>query len=65
MPSFKVDESNIVIAVMSFPPCEPTALPLDTYDTSIIGKRYNAGTGEFTEVPAEPVPDDKQPTTNE
>lgn len=65
MSSFKLDANNIVIAVMSFDPCEPDALPLATYDTSIIGKRYNTDTGEFTEVPA-PVETEQQPEpTNE
>lgn len=31
---------------------------LDSYDTSLIGKRYVAETGEFQEVPPEPVAED-------
>lgn len=61
MPSFKVNENNIVIAVMSFPPCEADAQVLDSYDTSIIGKRYDSDSSTFHEVPQPHLDDANKP----
>lgn len=55
MSSFKLNSENIVISVMSFDPIEESAHHLETYDSSILGKRFD--NGHFVEVPVEPLPE--------
>ncbi|EHT4939533.1 hypothetical protein ABMX69_06885 [Vibrio vulnificus] len=54
MPSFIINESGVVVGVMSFDPVAPEQHLLERYDVSVIGKRFE--NGEFVEV--EPVQND-------
>ena len=50
----ELDENNICKAVseLSGEVIKDTMIPLETYDTSLLGKRYD--NGEWVEVPVEP-----------
>jgi|GEM_PF-2479544 len=43
MPSFTVNEKNIVVAAMSFEPVSAAQHHVANYDTSIVGKLYENG----------------------
>ncbi|MGR5059913.1 hypothetical protein ACPV3O_16825 [Vibrio rotiferianus] len=43
MPSFTIDENNVVTTVTSFDPVSPEQQHFATYDSSIIGKQYKDG----------------------
>lgn len=61
----ELDENNICKAVseLAGEVIKDAMIPLETYDTSLLGKRYEDG--EWVEVPVEPTPEPYQPTNAE
>lgn len=60
----ELNENNICKAVseLAGEVIKDTMIPLETYDTSLLGKRYEDG--EWVEVPVEPTPE-PEPTAEE
>ncbi|CAM3990586.1 hypothetical protein VA7868_04615 [Vibrio aerogenes CECT 7868] len=48
--SVQLNENNIVVGVMSFPPQVPNQIAVQEFDDSLLGKQYI--NGQFTEVSA-------------
>ena len=61
MPSFVLDENQIVQSVMSFDPVAPEQHYINRYDTTLLDKLYE--NGEFHDV--EPLPNDSAVTTDD
>ncbi|MGB9780608.1 hypothetical protein [Caldanaerobacter sp.] len=58
----QIDENNKVIGISMLADKveHPNLIPLDTYDTTLIGAVYDPATGAFTKV-EEPVPPPPEP----
>lgn len=48
----QVDENYVVhsVCILSGEITDPYAIPIDTYDESLVGKKYNSHTQQFEEV---------------
>lgn len=60
----QINEENICTVISNMGNYEVSKLnliPIDTFDTSLLGKRYNNGVWEEVEQP-EPEPEEPQPT---
>ena len=55
----QLNQESIVVAVTqtSDEIDNPLMIAMDSYDTSVLGKRYNADTGDFEDVEPEPTPE--------